>query len=68
MLGSVVGIIGSIEATETIKVLLELGDVICGRVLLLDARTMEWRTLQLRKDPACPVCVSPGRAEQRAHA
>ncbi len=68
VLGSVVGIIGSIEATETIKVLLELGDVICGRVLLLDARTMEWRTLQLRKDPACPVCASPGRAEQRAHA
>lgn len=50
------GIIGSIQAAETIKVLLDVGESLAGRLLLLDAMTMEWRNLRLRKDPACPVC------------
>jgi len=50
------GIIGSIQATEAIKVLLGLGDTLTGRVLALDAITMEFRSVRLRKDPACPVC------------
>ncbi len=50
------GIIGSIQAAETIKVLLDIGESLAGRLLLLDAMTMEWRSLHLRKDPACPVC------------
>ncbi len=50
------GIIGSIQATETLKVLLDVGESLAGRLLLLDAMTMEWRSLRLRKDPACPVC------------
>jgi len=56
ILAPVAGIIGAIEATETIKVLLGLGETLEGRLLVLDAATMEWRTLKLRKDPACPVC------------
>lgn len=56
VLAPVVGIIGSIQATETIKVLLNMGDTLTGRLLLLDAYTMEWRSLRLRKDPQCPVC------------
>ena len=56
ILAPVAGIIGAIEATETIKVLLGLGETLEGRLLVLDAATMEWRTLRLRKDPACPVC------------
>lgn len=56
VLGSVVGVIGSIQATEAVKVLLNLGDAIIGRLLVLDARTMEWRCLRLRRDPDCPVC------------
>lgn len=53
VLAPVVGIIGSIQATEALKVLLGIGDTLDGRLLLLDALTMEWRTLKLRRDPAC---------------
>lgn len=56
VLAPVVGIIGTVQATEVIKVLLGIGDTLDGRLLLLDALNMEWRTLRLRKDPDCPVC------------
>lgn len=59
VLGPVVGIIGTIEATETIKVLLDLGETLTGRLLILDARTMEWCVMKLTKDPNCPVCSKP---------
>ncbi|HEY0721084.1 MAG TPA: molybdopterin-synthase adenylyltransferase MoeB [Gammaproteobacteria bacterium] len=58
VLAPVVGIIGSIQATEALKVLLGIGDTLDGRLLLLDALTMEWRTLKLRRDPACS-CHTP---------
>lgn len=51
-----VGIIGSMQAMEAIKVLLGLGPASTGRLLLLDGMTMEWRSLKLGKDPDCPVC------------
>lgn len=57
VLGPVVGIIGSIQATEAIKVLTGLGEPLFGRLLLLDATTMEWRSLRLNPDPACPICA-----------
>lgn len=53
VLAPVVGIIGTIQATEVLKVLLGIGDSLDGRLLLLDALTMEWRSMRLRKDPAC---------------
>ena len=56
VLAPVVGIIGSIQATEAIKIITRVGKVLDGRLLLLDAMNMEWRSLKLRKDPACPVC------------
>lgn len=56
VLAPVVGIIGSIQATETIKLLLQLGNTLVGRLLLLDAMTMEWRSIALPRDPACPTC------------
>lgn len=56
ILGSVAGIIGSVQATETVKVLLDVGETLAGRLLVLDAVTMEWRSIALRKDPNCPVC------------
>jgi len=58
VLAPLVGIIGSIQATETIKVLLDIGETLTGRLLVLDALNMEWRTIKLRKDPDCPVCGS----------
>jgi adenylyltransferase/sulfurtransferase len=56
VLAPLVGIIGSIQATEAIKVLTTVGAPLLGRLLLLDALHMEWRTLTLRADPECPVC------------
>ncbi|MBI4204184.1 MAG: molybdopterin-synthase adenylyltransferase MoeB [Betaproteobacteria bacterium] len=55
-----VGIIGSIQAAEALKVLTGVGEPLTGRLLLLDALTMQTRTVKLQKDPACPVCSTPG--------
>jgi len=59
VLAPAAGIIGSIQAVETIKVLLGIGQTLAGRLLLFDALNMEWREMKLRKDPACPVCGNP---------
>jgi adenylyltransferase/sulfurtransferase len=56
VLASLVGIVGSIQATEAIKMLTGLGEPLTGRLLLLDAAAAEWRNLRLRADPACPIC------------
>ncbi len=56
VLAPVVGIIGSIQATEAIKVLTGLGTDLSGRLVMFDALTMEWRELKLKKDPNCGVC------------
>ena len=56
VLGVLPGIIGTIQATEAIKLILGIGTTLAGRLLLLDALTMEFRTMKLRRDPACPVC------------
>lgn len=60
VLGSVAGMMGCIQATEVIKVLLDFGEPLDGRLLLVDARSMECQTVRLRKDPACPVCGQVG--------
>jgi adenylyltransferase/sulfurtransferase len=56
--GVVPGIIGTIQATEAIKLVIGAGHTLVGRVLLLDALRMRFRELKLRKDPDCPVCGS----------
>ncbi|MFP6906985.1 MAG: molybdopterin-synthase adenylyltransferase MoeB [Verrucomicrobiota bacterium] len=56
VLGILPGIIGCIQATEAIKLVLGQGDSLLGRLLLFDALRMEFRELKLRKDPKCPVC------------
>ena len=58
VLAPVVGIIGSIQAVETLKLLAGVGELLESRLLLMDASTMEWRTMKFRKDPSCPVCAS----------
>ncbi len=60
ILAPVVGIIGSVQATEAIKVLAGIGEPLYGRLLLLDAAAMEWRSLRLSADPACPICGAAG--------
>ncbi len=56
VLGVLPGIVGSLQALETIKLLLGVGDSMAGRLLLLDALAMEWRELRIRRNPECPVC------------
>lgn len=56
VLGILPGLIGLVQATETIKLILGIGEPLIGRLLLLDALGMRWRELKLRKDPNCPVC------------
>ncbi len=58
VMAPLVGIIGSIQAMEAIKVLSGMGEALVGRLLIFDAMTMNWRTLKVRKDPECPVCCS----------
>jgi adenylyltransferase/sulfurtransferase len=56
VLGILPGLIGVIQATETIKLILGQGDPLIGRLLLVDALGMKFRELKLRKSPDCPVC------------
>lgn len=57
VLAPVVGVIGSIQALEVIKLLSGVGQPLDGRLLLWDALDMHWRCLRLRRDPACPICA-----------
>jgi adenylyltransferase/sulfurtransferase len=56
VLGILPGAIGTIQATETVKLLLGIGEPLIGRLLLYDALTMRFREMKLRKDRNCPVC------------
>ena len=56
VLGVLPGIIGSIQAIEAIKMLLDLGDPLVGRLLSYDALEQSFRTFKVRRDPACPAC------------
>jgi sulfur-carrier protein adenylyltransferase/sulfurtransferase len=56
VLGILPGLVGVIQATETIKLILGSGDPLIGRLLLIDALGMRFRELKLRKNPECPVC------------
>ena len=50
------GIVGAIQANETIKIILGAQDLMINRLLLFDAWSMKFREFKLRKDPKCPVC------------
>ena len=56
VLGVLPGLIGTIQATEAIKLILGAGDSLAGRLLLFDALAMSFRTLKLRRDPNCVIC------------
>ncbi|HXM18523.1 MAG TPA: molybdopterin-synthase adenylyltransferase MoeB [Candidatus Tumulicola sp.] len=56
VLGVLPGIIGLIQATETIKLIVGTGETLVGRLVLFDALEMRFRELKVRKDPKCPVC------------
>ena len=56
VLGALPGMVGSIQATETIKLILGQGEALVGRLLLIDALSMEFRTVRLRRNKQCPLC------------
>ena len=56
VLGVLPGVVGTIQAMETIKLILGIGEPLVGRFLIFDALRMKFRELKLRKDPDCPVC------------
>ena len=56
VMAPVVGIIGSVQAMEAIKQLCGIGETLNGRLLLLDAKSMQWREMALPKDPGCSAC------------
>lgn len=63
VLAPLVGIIGSMQALEAMKIIMGIGESLNGKLMLLDALTMEWRTMKLPKDPKCAVCGT-GETEQ----
>ena len=56
VLGVLPGIVGNVQAIETIKVLLDIGEPLIGHLLLFNALNMEFKKLKLRQDPECPIC------------
>jgi adenylyltransferase/sulfurtransferase len=56
VMGVLPGVIGSIQATEALKIVLDAGETLVGRLLLFDALRMSFREMRLRRDPACPAC------------
>jgi adenylyltransferase/sulfurtransferase len=56
VLGVLPGLVGTVQATEAIKLILGQGEPLVGRLLLVDALAMQFRTLKLRRDPNCAIC------------
>jgi molybdopterin/thiamine biosynthesis adenylyltransferase len=63
VLGILPGIIGVVQANETVKLILKIGDTLAGRLLMYDALRMKFRFLNLRRDPNCPVCGDNARPQ-----
>jgi len=56
VIAPITGIVGSIQALEAMKLIMNIGETLTGRLLLLDGLTMEWNTMKLRKNANCPTC------------
>jgi molybdopterin/thiamine biosynthesis adenylyltransferase len=56
VLSPLLGIIGSMQAVETVKLLTQIGESLAGRLMIFDALAVTWRELKLRQDPDCPIC------------
>ncbi|MDO6542933.1 molybdopterin-synthase adenylyltransferase MoeB [Photobacterium sanguinicancri] len=56
IMSPVVGIVGAVQAMEAIKVVANMGTPLTGKILMLDAMSMNWREMKLGKQPSCPVC------------
>jgi adenylyltransferase/sulfurtransferase len=59
------GVVGALQAMEAIKLLAQIGASLNGRLLLLDAKAADWRSVKVTKDPGCKVCSKAGSAAGR---
>ena len=57
VIAPITGIVGSIQALEALKLIMDIGETLTGRLLLLDGLTMEWHTMRLKKNPQCATCA-----------
>jgi adenylyltransferase/sulfurtransferase len=60
------GVVGALQAMEAAKLLMGAGDTLNGRLLLLDAKQSEWRTVRVTRDPTCAVCAARGTTDGKA--
>jgi molybdopterin-synthase adenylyltransferase len=56
VLAPLVGVVGSLQAMEAVKLLAGLGSRLTGRLQMLDGRSLEWNEVRLQRNPSCPVC------------
>ncbi|MYD77409.1 MAG: molybdopterin-synthase adenylyltransferase MoeB [Gammaproteobacteria bacterium] len=66
VLGSLCGTIGSLQATEVLKIIANFGPATYGRLVLFDAARTEWQEVRIHKDPSCPVCGNASQMVQAA--
>lgn len=64
VISPLLGVIGSIQAIETMKIIMGIGKTLTGELLLLDALNMEWHKARLIKDPHCPVCGTSNQGNE----
>lgn len=63
VLGPLVGVVGSMQAMEALKIIIASGECLDGRLLVFDAASMLWRSVTLQKDPQCSVCSGPNQKQ-----
>lgn len=68
VIAPLLGIFGSLQALETMKLIMGIGEPLIGRLLLFDALRMEWHCASLPRDPGCPVCGHAAKAQSRTQA
>jgi molybdopterin/thiamine biosynthesis adenylyltransferase len=56
VLAPLVGVIGTMQAMETVKLITGMGSRLVGRLQILDGRGMEWNEMRVKRNPSCPVC------------
>jgi molybdopterin-synthase adenylyltransferase len=59
VLAPLTGVVGALQAVEAIKLLIGIGEPLAGRLMVIDAKASEWRTMKVTKDPGCRVCSKP---------
>jgi adenylyltransferase/sulfurtransferase len=57
ILSPILSMIGGVQAVETSKLIMGIGESLAGRLLILDALSMSWREIKMKQDPDCPVCT-----------